>query len=214
MTLCGRGGSRRRRLGQEKGTSLILAGWARSVVTSEGDITEYWVFCVASRGREHQVPEFRGQEFRGVRGVPGTHYLIHVFFVLGFRGFGFGPGFCGFKTRPTILSKRSKNVGLPSGRPVRPCSRKSRSCSSGSALCKKPFQSLTIANRYQFRPKGIQLHVSRRRQQVRLVHDERSEAALPQVATPFLAEVYAPRVAAMGFADGPPQAAFSLWHCD
>jgi hypothetical protein len=58
-----------------------------------------------------------------------------------------GPRRCGFKTRPTSFSKRSTNGELPSGRPVRPCSRKARSSSSGISLRKNAFQSPTIASR-------------------------------------------------------------------
>ena len=59
---------------------------------------------------------------------------------------------------------------------------------------------------HQFRADGIQLHITRRRQQIRLVHDEGSKTSLPQIALPLLAEIDAPRVASMRLADGPPQA--------
>ena len=64
-------------------------------------------------------------------GVFRGHITLCVAFIVrGLRGSGFGPGFRCFKTRPTTLSKRSKHVELPSGRPVRPWSRKSRRSSS------------------------------------------------------------------------------------
>jgi len=44
-----------------------------------------------------------------------------------------------------------------------------------------------------------------RRQQVRLIHDERSETPLPQIASPFVAEIDPPRVTSMGLTDRPPQ---------
>ena len=49
----------------------------------------------------------------------GTHYLIRAFLVRELGDCGLGPGFCGFRTRPTKPSKRSRNAELPSGRPVR-----------------------------------------------------------------------------------------------
>ncbi len=49
--------------------------------------------------------------------------------------------------RPTIVSNRSRNDALPSGRPVRPCSRKARSSSARIALSSNARQSGIIANK-------------------------------------------------------------------
>src|SRR5208337_386277 len=53
---------------------------------------------------------------------------------------------------------------------------------------------------------GVELHVPRRGQEVVFIHDERGEAALPQVPSPALPEVDRPRVPAMCLADGATQA--------
>ena len=58
----------------------------------------------------------------------------------------------------------------------------------------------------QASPHRVQFHVPRRRQQVRLVHHEGSKTPLPQVASPFFAEIDSPGITAMGLADGPSQA--------
>jgi hypothetical protein len=47
---------------------------------------------------------------------------------------------------------------------------------------------------------------------VRLVH-EGGEAALPEIAPPLLAEIYAPRVAVVRFANGPPESILRGWCC-
>jgi hypothetical protein len=53
---------------------------------------------------------------------------------------------------------------------------------------------------------GVELHVPRRGQEVVFIHDERGEAALPQVPSPALPEVDPPRVPATCLADGATQA--------
>src|SRR5208283_2329066 len=53
---------------------------------------------------------------------------------------------------------------------------------------------------------GVELHVPRRGQEVVFIHDERGEAALPQVPSPPFPEVDPSRVAAMCLADGATQA--------
>ena len=53
---------------------------------------------------------------------------------------------------------------------------------------------------------GVELHVPRRGQEVVFIHDERGEAALPQVPSPALPEVDPPRVPPMCLADGATQA--------
>src|SRR5271157_2649235 len=52
----------------------------------------------------------------------------------------------------------------------------------------------------------VELHVPRRGQEVVFIHDERGEAALPQVPSPALPEVDPPRVPATCLADGATQA--------
>ncbi len=52
----------------------------------------------------------------------------------------------------------------------------------------------------------VELHVPRRGQEVVFIHDERGEAALPQVPSPALPEVDRPRVSPMCLADGATQA--------
>ncbi len=61
--------------------------------------------------------------------------------------FGRRPAFRGRRTRRVAFSRRSRNVAFPNGQPVRACSRRSRSSSSGMALFKKPRQSVSIASR-------------------------------------------------------------------
>lgn len=56
------------------------------------------------------------------------------------------PAFRVRRIRPTTRSNRSTNMAFPNGRPLRPCSRKSRSSSSRIALFKNPRQSATIAS--------------------------------------------------------------------
>src|SRR5208282_4957833 len=53
---------------------------------------------------------------------------------------------------------------------------------------------------------GVELQVSRRGQEVVFIHDERGEAALPQMLSPALPEVDPPRVPPMCLADGATQA--------
>src|SRR5271165_6915350 len=53
---------------------------------------------------------------------------------------------------------------------------------------------------------GVELHIPRRGQEVVFIHDERGEAALPQVPSPALPEVDPPRVPPMCLADGATQA--------
>ena len=53
---------------------------------------------------------------------------------------------------------------------------------------------------------GVELHVPRRGQEVVFIHEERGEAALPQVPSPALPEVDPPRVPAMCPADSTTQA--------
>jgi hypothetical protein len=74
-------------------------------------------------------------------GIPGTRTDYG-----GLSNFDGRPGFPGRSLRPTRRSRRSTNVALPKGQPVRPCSRKSRSSSSGVALFNKPRQSGIIAS--------------------------------------------------------------------
>ena len=153
----------------------------------------------------------------------------------------FRPGFLGVRTRATMRSKRSTNVVLPSGRPVRLCRRMSRSSCSGSPRFSRAFQSPAIASkgatltRRPSRPckcglallqrhsaaagtnpgpHRIQFDVPRGGQQVRFIHDERAEPPLPQIATPFFAEIHPSRITPMGFANGPPQRLFRCRHGD
>src|SRR5271166_2397459 len=69
-------------------------------------------------------------------------------------------------------------------------------CSSVNGLVPGPIR----------RAHGLELHVPRRGQEVVFIHDERGEAALPQVPSPALPEVDPPRVPAMYLADGATQA--------
>ena len=48
------------------------------------------------------------------------------------------------------------------------------------------------------RVNGVELHVSRRREKMLLVHDERVKALLPEMSPPSLAEIDHARVSAMG----------------
>ncbi len=61
---------------------------------------------------------------------------------------------------------------------------------------------------------GVELHVPRRGQEVVFIHDERGEAALPQVPLPALPEVDRPRVPPMCLADGATQALGGLLEND
>src|SRR4030043_355369 len=62
----------------------------------------------------------------------------------GLRNFDGRPPFCGFRTRPTVASKCSTNVALPSGRPVHPASRKTRSSSSRVAQTPKSGDTILV----------------------------------------------------------------------
>ncbi len=53
---------------------------------------------------------------------------------------------------------------------------------------------------------GVELHVPRRGQEVVFIHDERGEAALPEVPSPALPDGDPPRVPPMCLADGATQA--------
>ena len=98
------------------------------------------------RAKNRQATLDTKSSFReGTQGNSGK-FRGHITSYVNLRSFGGRPPFCGFSTRPTLASRRSMNVALPSGRPVRPCSRKFVSSSSRIALSKKPRQSATIAN--------------------------------------------------------------------
>ena len=62
------------------------------------------------------------------------------------------PGFRGRRIRATARSRCVTKLTLPNGQPVRPCSRKSRSSSSGIALSKKPRQGHQTAALWSDRP--------------------------------------------------------------
>jgi len=75
--------------------------------------------------------------------IPG--FRGHITDYGSLRNFDGRPPFRGRRRRPTVLSKRSRNEALPSGRPVRPCPRKSRNSSSRTALSKNALQSAIIS---------------------------------------------------------------------
>ena len=78
---------------------------------------------------------------RSGRGVPGTRTDYGCL-----SNFVGRPGLLGRSTRPTVRSRRSTKAASPSGCPVWPCSRMSRSSSSRIALFRKPRQSAIIAS--------------------------------------------------------------------
>ena len=155
--------------------------------------------------------------------IPGTQYLIRASSRSRSARFGLRTGFLRFqdttnKTLQPIQECRTaqRPAGTPMGTQVTKLFFRDRASQEGFPIphhrqkrrdrdqaVVAPFQvRLGAAPRplvrtlHKLRPHGIQFHVTRRCQQVRLVDDERSEPPLPEIAPPLLAEVDTPRAGA------------------